>query len=194
MQPKLTVKTVLDGSVKATKNFKSLSRLAVYVGIPEKNASRKGGKANNAQILFFNTNGVRTSDVRRRVGAAMNRGLSYDAATALYLRSAGSIAYAIPPRPVIEPAIELPDNKAAIVVELKGAASNQLSGNDAEAITGMKRAGTEATNRVKAFFYDPRNNWPPNSPATIKRKGSSRPLISSGKMRDAIIWVLANKS
>lgn len=34
---------------------------------------------------------------------------------------------------------------------------------------------------------------PPNSPVTIARKGSSKPLIDTGAMRSAVSWHLANK-
>jgi len=31
---------------------------------------------------------------------------------------------------------------------------------------------------------------PPNAPSTIKRKGSSNPLIDTGEMRQAVTWVI----
>lgn len=34
--------------------------------------------------------------------------------------------------------------------------------------------------------------WTPNAPSTIRRKGSSRPLIDTGKMRQSITWVVEN--
>jgi hypothetical protein len=190
------IKTVVtDGSVKAIKNLKDLGNLEVYVGIPEAASARKSGAITNAQLVFLHTRGVRTVDVRRQMGAMMlNRGISYQAAAELYTRSKGSMALAIPRRPIIEPAIEAADNKAAITAELKDAAQKQLSGDRTGAVRGMKRAGQEAVNRVKNWFYDPRNHWPPNAPSTIKRKGSSQPLVDSGAMRDAITWVIGEKT
>jgi hypothetical protein len=55
----------------------------------------------------------------------------------------------------------------------------------------MKRAGQEAENRVKAWFFDPRNNWLPDKPATVRRKGSSRPLIDTAQLYNSIRWILA---
>ena len=141
--------------VKAAKNFKELEDLAVYVGVPESAAARKSPNITNAQLVFLQTNGVRSIDVRRIMGAMMlNRKVSYETAKQLYAQSHGSMKMAIPPRPIIEPAIEASDNKAAITEELKDAATKQLEDNHAGAVRGMKRAGQEATNRVKAWFFD----------------------------------------
>lgn len=193
--PKITTKVVLDGSVKAAKNFKDLESLEVFVGIPEASSARKSGKITNAALAFILTKGVRTVDARRVMGAMMlNRSVDYRAAQELYIRSRGSMAYHTPPAPIIEPAIALPDNKAAIVVELKDAAQKQLASDRSGAVRGMKRAGQEAVNRVKAFFYDPRNNWPPNAPSTIKRKGSSQRNVDTGALRDAMTFVLGEKT
>ena len=179
--------------MKAAKNFKELEDLAVYVGVPESAAARKSPNITNAQLVFLQTNGVRSIDVRRIMGAMMlNRKVSYETAKQLYAQSHGSMKMAIPPRPIIEPAIEASDNKAAITEELKDAATKQLEDNHAGAVRGMKRAGQEATNRVKAWFFDSRNHWPPNAPSTIRRKKSSQPLIDTAAMRDSITWVLGN--
>ena len=35
-------------------------------------------------------------------------------------------------------------------------------------------------------------NWEPNAKSTIRRKGSSRPLIDTGAMRQAVTWVVEN--
>lgn len=209
--PRIAVKTITDDSVKAMRNIKGTEDLAVYVGIPQvenqrqlrgeqftgKNRKRSiaGEAITNAELMFIHTHGVRHIDARRRVGAMMvNRGINYQAATELYLRSAGSMAYQIPPRPVIEPAIEAPDNKAAITEELKDALAAQLDGKRALAVTHMKRAGFEGQNRVKGWWDDPRNRWKPNAPSTIKRKGSSKPLLDSGQLRNSIVWVLGPKT
>jgi hypothetical protein len=190
VKPSITVRTVTDGSVKAAKNFKDLKTLAVYVGIPEASPSRRGEEISNAELTFILTHGARTVDARRIMGAMMNRGLDYGAAQALYVRSRGSMAFRIPPRPIIEPAIELDKDK--IIPELKAAAAAQLDGNRTGAVTGMKRTGMTAQNIVRNFFTDPRNNWPPNAPSTIRRKGSSRPNISTGQLRAAMTYVLAD--
>lgn len=96
----------------------------------------------------------------------------------------------VPPRPVIEPAIEAKDNRAVIVEELKGAAVAALDGKPGEVTRRLKRAGMEGQNRSRAWFTDPRNHWAPNAPSTIRRKGSDRPNIDTSQMRKAIISIV----
>src|SRR5208283_3312990 len=134
--PHITTKTVTDNSVQIMKNVRGLGNLEVYVGIPEASSARKGKEGiTNAQLAFIHTNGVRTIDARRRMGAMMlNRKIDYQAAQKLFIQSRGAMAFAIPPRPIIEPAIESEDNQAAIVAELKDAAQHQLDGDQLGAI------------------------------------------------------------
>jgi hypothetical protein len=96
----------------------------------------------------------------------------------------------IPARPVIQPAIQAEGNKQAIAEELKQAGAAQLQGDPEKATRFLRRAGTTGANAAKAWFTDARNNWAPNAPATIRRKGSSRPGINTGAMRRAITWVV----
>jgi hypothetical protein len=109
----------------------------------------------------------------------------------LYIHTHGSPLKHIPARPVLEPMLMLPDNKAAITADLKQAGVSALNGKMQEAVKFMKIAGMDAANRAKSFFTDPRNNWAPNAPSTIRRKGSDRPMINLGELRKSITWVLA---
>ena len=43
------------------------------------------------------------------------------------------------------------------------------------------------------WFENPQNGWPPNSPRTIRRKGSDQPLVDTGEMRKAITYVVRDK-
>ena len=54
----------------------------------------------------------------------------------------------------------------------------------------LKATGMKAQNVVRAWFVNPKNNWPPNSPATIAAKGSDRPLIDTAEMRKSITYVI----
>lgn len=192
-KPSLSVKTITDDSVKVANNLSALGTLAVYVGIPESNAVRKGKQISNAQLAFIHTHGVRTIDARRIMGAMMlNRKIDYHAAEKLYVRSRGSMAFSIPPRPLVEPAIEA--DKAKIIPELEAAAKDQLDGNRPAAVRDMKRAGLMGQSVVRNWFTDARNKWPPNAPSTIKRKGSSRPLIDTGQLRASISYVLGEET
>lgn len=55
---------------------------------------------------------------------------------------------------------------------------------------GLRSAGNLAASYAKKWFTDPRNGWAPNSPRTIALKGSSRPLIDTGAMQEAITYVV----
>ena len=193
MQP--TVKlTGVSHEVKLLSAIKDLAKMQVYVGIPEKNASRKGAGITNAALAFIHTHGVRSTDVRRRVGAMMlNRKLTYEGAMALYVHTVGSPMMAIPPRPIIEPAIEAKGNKERIAEHLKVAGKAVLDGSKTEALNELRKTGMVAQNLCRAWFTDPRNNWAPNAPATIRRKKSSRPLIDTGQLRASITYVIAEE-
>ena len=77
-----------------------------------------------------------------------------------------------------------------IEAELKAAAQASLNNKPGEAKRHMRMAGMVAQNAVRAWFVDPRNNWAPNAPSTIRRKGSAQPLIDTGELRKAITYVV----
>lgn len=184
-----TVKlTTTDNSAKVTRDLDGLNRLQVYVGVPEANSGRKKGKdLNNAQLAFILTNGVRSGGMKAEMDQS---GKPYGAALALYLHTHGSPLYRVPPRPIIEPAIEAKGNREAILAQLKKAGEALLDGRKIEAIRFLHLAGQEAENRCRAWFTDPRNNWPPNAPSTVKRKGSSQPNIDTAQLRRSITHVV----
>lgn len=112
----------------------------------------------------------------------------------LYVLSQGSVLQHIPPRPVLEPAIQAADNKRNISAELKQAAQGVLEGRPEDASRHLELAGQVGENAAKRWFTDPRNAWQGNAPATIKAKGSDRPMIDTGELRRAITHVVEEKS
>lgn len=111
----------------------------------------------------------------------------------LFIHTNGSPLRNIPARPVIEPAIQEPETKERIVDWLKKAIMAALNGNMPNAIEALNKAGMIGQNAARRWFVNPKNNWPPNSPATIKAKGSDRPLIDTGELRKSIIYVIRKK-
>lgn len=111
-------------------------------------------------------------------------------AALLYFHTHGSPLQNIPARPVIEPAIEASDNKEHIMAEFAKAARSAMQGDPDEMERHLNLAGQEGENAARGWFEDPRNAWPPNSPATIIRKGSDRPLIDTGQLRKSIVYVI----
>jgi len=111
-------------------------------------------------------------------------------ASLLFIHTKGSPVRKIPKRPVIEPAITASGNKELIAGELKDAAKAALKGDNNAAYTALDRAGLAGENASKQWFTDPRNNWAPNAPSTIRRKDSDRPLIDTVALRRSITHVV----
>lgn len=111
-------------------------------------------------------------------------------ASLLYIHTHGSPVRHIPARPVIEPAIEASGNKERIVAELKQAQNAWLAGDKIQAVRHLRLAGVAGMNAAVRWFTDPRNHWAPNAPSTIRRKGSSKPLIHTGSLRKSITFVV----
>ncbi len=111
-------------------------------------------------------------------------------ASLLFIHTHGSPIRGIPARPVIEPAIAASGNKEAISTELAAAAKASLDDQQSVARQHLDRAGLAGENAAKSWFTDPRNNWAPNSPETIRRKGSDRPLIDTGALRRSMTHVI----
>ena len=108
----------------------------------------------------------------------------------LFIHTKGSKIKNIPPRPVIEPAIEAEGNKEAITNELNKSIKAMLDGNRAEAIKRMQRTALAGQNAARKWFKDSRNNWKENAQSTIDRKGSDSPLIDTGALRNAIVGIV----
>ena len=109
----------------------------------------------------------------------------------LYIHTNGSPVNNIPPRPVIEPAIE--DAKYEIARLIKGAADQALNRNLDGALAQLDKAGQYGENAAKGWFRNPKNHWTENSSVTVGRKGSARPLIDTDNMRKSITHVVKEK-
>jgi hypothetical protein len=65
-----------------------------------------------------------------------------------------------------------------------------LDGDHDLAVKKMKRAAMAGQNAARKWFTLPDNHWAPNTPGTIARKGSNRPLIDTGALRNSIIGII----
>ena len=175
------------------KSIELLEKSRVYVGIPAETASRDDGNdINNAELLYIQTHGVRKKSMREEM-QPLNEGKPYSKAYEMYIKSHGSPLWHIPPRPVIEPAIN--NNKKEIAERLitayGKAMENIYAGNSMQtAMQHLEAVGMYAQNIVRAWFTNPNNGWASNSPLTIAKKGSSNPLIDTGEMRKSITYVV----
>lgn len=174
------------------RSLESLTRKEVYVGIPAEASSRPGdGSINNAELLYIHTHGVRRKAMRDEMDAMMNMGMKYSQAHTLYIREHGSPMMSIPPRPVLQPAIE--DRKPEISMVLADAGRAALLNDVAVYEANLNKAGMVTASAAQGWFENPQNDWPPNSPRTIRRKGSDQPLVDTGEMRKAITYIVRDK-
>jgi hypothetical protein len=124
--------------------------------------------------------------MRKEMQPEIDKGTKYSIALQMYLHEHGSQIYQVPARPIIEPAID--NAKADIADEMKKALEAALNGDDYMHL--LDNAGQFARDEVKNWFTNPANGWAPNAPSTIKAKGSSQPLIDTGKLRQAISYTI----
>ena len=159
----------------------------LYVGIPQEKTSRGDEPINNASLLYIHTHGIRRKSMREEMQGYLDQGMKYSLAYQLYIQTHGSPLWHAPPRPVIEPAIA--KHRREIAVEYSNAIKAAMSGDSAKANSCIIRTGQLAQDICRKWFVDEENGWPPNSPKTVKKKGSAKPLIDTGALRKAIVYV-----
>lgn len=206
-----TIKATGPGLLQIRQATAYLDDTDVLVGVPEANAPRTG-EINNAQLTYIQTHGVRSKGMAAEMDQTMlnaegvphtldydrfltnmGRGIPYSQALAMYIQSHGSPAWRIPPRPIIEPAIEDPENKDAIEFQMRAAARAALDGSLSNAQTQLKLVGEVAQDAVFMWFENPKNRWARLSTKTVRAKGSDAPLVDTGKLRRAITYVVRSK-
>ena len=109
----------------------------------------------------------------------------------LYIHSNGSELRGLPARPVLEPTIE--KNNSNISSLLSEAMKSGLDGDEALLRSGLEKAGLYTATKAQDYFTDPSNGWAENSPTTIRKKGSSQPLIDTGVLRKSITYVVGGE-
>lgn len=162
----------------------------VLVGVPEEEGSREGETITNAELAYIHTHGIRQSSMRSEMNPSVESGeKTYSQAYDAYITEHGSPLWQSPPRPIIEPAIE--HNKAVLSEQMKEAILTALDGKDPE--KDLVALGEMAQNAVRDWFENPENGWPENSPLTIAKKGSDKPLIDTGALRTSITYTVRKK-
>lgn len=158
-----------DAEQKIKDALQFLKDTPVYVGVPENKTVRR--KEDGEKVAITN-------------------------AELMFIHTNGSPRNNIPARPVIEPAIE--DDKERISKMFKDAGQTMINQGKDAAMKKLKLIGMRAQNVCRAWFVNPKNNWPPNSPSTIaakRAKGATkpRPLIDTGQLRRSIIYFVETK-
>jgi hypothetical protein len=172
-----------SGSAALAKRIAGLTKHAAYVGIPSSTSRDR-----SAQLLGMASNAKAGSKKRRKLEKAAAEDVTNS--ELLYIFSKGSPARSQPARPVLEPAVAADGNRQAIAHELAEAAKFGLHGDAEKSMQRIRRASLAGQNAARKWFTDSRNNWAPNAPSTIARKGSDRPGIDTGAMRNAIIGIV----
>lgn len=178
----------LTGDLK--KSLEELSKKKVCIGIPQEDTATRESNQNehitNAQLLYIHSNGIRDNTMIKSMQHDINSGTPYSRAYEFYVQEHGSPLWQSPPRPVLAPAIE--NSKEKIADQMKNAFKSVLEGSNPTDELG--KVGMLGQNICRAWFTDPSNKWAANSPLTVKRKGSDKPLIDTGELRKAITYVL----
>ena len=111
----------------------------------------------------------------------------------LYLHEQGVPSRNIPPRPVLKPAMNKKETQAQIKTLMRDAAMAAImSGNKDGCAAMLEKAGMEGASACKNYITAG-SNLTPNAPATIARKGSSKPLIDTAAMLNSITYAVRKK-
>lgn len=175
------------------KSLEELKNKMVCVGIPEEenvvHSTENHEKITNAQLLYIHTHGIRDKEMIQEMQHNMSKGTPYSKAYEFYVHEHGSPLFRVPPRPVLAPAIE--NSKEMIAEQMKLTFQAVLDGSNSS--VELNKIGMLGQNIARAWFTSPENKWATNSPLTVKKKGSDRPLIDTGALRKSLTWILRNK-
>jgi hypothetical protein len=179
--PKITLARK-SGAAALLKRVTGLTKMNAYIGIPA--ADRRERSAQLTEMAGKVKSKYRKAKLQKAAGSDVNN------AELLFIFSKGSPLRGQPARPVLEPAVAADGNRQPIAREIAASVKASLKGDHEQATKKMQRAALSGQNAARGWFTDGRNNWEPNAPSTIKRKGSDRPGIDTGAMRQAIIGVV----
>jgi hypothetical protein len=103
----------------------------------------------------------------------------------------GGFGGPIPERPFMRNSLR--NNRGKYQARLRAAAREILRSKDPEAtmLQALRRLGHEAQSDIQAEIVT--LTTPANSPLTIELKGSSKPLIDSGRMHQAVTFIVGER-
>ena len=100
----------------------------------------------------------------------------------LAIHEHGTIDGRLPARPLLEPVIE--QEKDYIKKSFQKYITLMNNSEESKAESVLERLALYLQGKLVEYFDN--NNWVPNAPSTIKRKGSAKPLINTGDLRRSI--------
>ena len=119
-------------------------------------------------------------DTQARGGGPLNN------PTLAYIHEHGAPAANIPARPFLEAGIANAEDN--ILKAFEAGLQAAMAGNNAGLVNSLHRAGVIAVSAVQDKITT--GPFVPLQPKTVKRKGSSRPLIDTGQLRQAVSYVV----
>lgn len=168
------------------KSLGDLAKKTVCIGVPD-STEHPDSKVTNAELMYIHTNGARDTEMIHSMQHDIDSGMQYSKAHELYVHENGSPLWNIPPRPILEPAMD--NGKEQIAALMKDIAVDALEGKNIQ--PGLEKVGMQGQNICRDWFTNPANNWAANAESTIKAKGSDRPLIGeTGHLRESITYVI----
>ena len=182
-----------SGSIEEIKNrLEEIAKTRILVGISEDNETiQQMNKADNEAYQKHTDEFIREHNItdEKKIKKLKNRKINdLTNAQKMFINSKGSPATNMPPRPVLEPAIE--DKFDQISEVIKQGAIKGLEGDMEGMLEDFDMAGLMGQTASINWFDNPKNGWAPNAESTIKKKGSNAPLIDTGAMRKAITYVV----
>ena len=143
------------------KEMDKLKSMCVKVGVTEDVGSQtvEGSTATLAQIAAWNELGV--------LGPPMSQN--------------GGGKWFIPPRPFIRGWV---DGRREHIQKTQDKLCALVAAGKLKADTAMRRLGEYAQSGVKSYFRN--GDFTPNADSTIAKKGSSKPLIDNGVLKNSI--------
>jgi hypothetical protein len=194
-----TVKAIkkFDRTGDVIKGLRTMASRQVLIGIPESESARQGGGVTNAQLAFLHEHGFNApkwpmlAAYKQRAGANKKK-VKAIAALQAYLMSKGDPYWHVPARPFLEPSIEA--NLPQIIAQQKKIILAALDGKAALVKMEQQKLGMLGQSLAKGWFVDPRNHWAPNHPLIVAIKGSDKPLIDTGQLRNSITYVVKDRN
>jgi hypothetical protein len=149
------------------KEVEKLKHFCVKVGVTEDVGSQSvDGGATVAQIASWNELGVLGPPISQQ----------------------GQGKWFIPPRPFVRGFVDGKREQIAKTLEKLG---NLVGGGKLDAETAMARLGEYGLSGVKSYIRN--GTFTPNADSTIDKKGSSKPLIDNGTLRNSIRYQVIHK-
>ena len=148
---------------------------------------------NNFEVLVKKLTGFKGKilfGVPRETSSNREDSHKADNAYILSIMEHGSPVKNIPPRELLKPVLEKHLDK--IKTYFNELYKCLLEGDSKGADSIMEQLALRVETWGKSYFTED-NGWAPNKPATIKRKGSDKPLIDTGSLRQSIRGIYVKK-